>query len=58
MHFRYGGRRLRWLVVDHLLLIALILMIATLFCIPLFKSMNDANQRNAPPQRSTMLEHF
>ncbi|EJC63599.1 hypothetical protein Rleg5DRAFT_0286 [Rhizobium leguminosarum bv. viciae WSM1455] len=54
---QHGGRWLRWLVVDHLLLIVLILMIVTLFSIPLYKSINDMHQGNAPLERS-MHEGF
>ncbi|MGO6709897.1 hypothetical protein [Rhizobium leguminosarum] len=50
---RHDGRWLRWLVVDHLLLIVLILMTVTLFSIPLYKSINDMDQGNAPLERST-----
>ncbi|MBX4898504.1 hypothetical protein HJA80_23675 [Rhizobium bangladeshense] len=47
------GRWLRWLIIDHLLLIVLILMLATVFSVPLIKSVIQHDQRNAPLLRST-----
>lgn len=51
-HFS-AGRWLRWLIVDHLLLIVVILMLAAIFSILLVKPMIDHNQQNAPLLRST-----
>jgi len=54
-HSHHGGRWLCWLIVDHLLLILLILMLATIFSIPLFKSMMETNQQNEPLEQSAPL---
>jgi hypothetical protein len=54
-HSHHGGRWLRWLIVDHLLLILLILMLATIFSIPLFISMMEANQQNESLEQSAPL---
>ncbi|NRP89863.1 hypothetical protein [Rhizobium lusitanum] len=52
IHFS-AGRWVRWFLIDHLLLIVVILMLATIFSIPLIKSMIEHDQRSAPLLRST-----
>ncbi|MBX4927898.1 hypothetical protein [Rhizobium binae] len=52
-HFS-AGRWVRWLIIDHLMLIVLVLMLATVFGIPLVKSIVEHDQRNAPLLRSTV----
>ncbi|WP_179213938.1 hypothetical protein [Rhizobium sullae] len=47
-----GGRWLRWLLLDHLLLIIVILMIAALLSPLYFRSMNQERQRDYELQRS------
>ncbi|MBX5049874.1 hypothetical protein [Rhizobium lentis] len=51
-HFS-AGRWLRWLIIDHLLLIVLILMVAAVFSIPAIKAMIEHDQGNAPLMGST-----
>ncbi|WP_454856794.1 hypothetical protein [Rhizobium binxianense] len=51
-HSSDGIRWLRWLVLDHLLLIVLILMVATLFSILFLRSSNDVDRRDYELQRS------
>ncbi|MBW9052313.1 hypothetical protein [Rhizobium mesosinicum] len=48
-----AGRWLRWLIVDHLVLIVVLLMIATVFSILLLKPM-IRGQPDLPLQRSTI----
>ncbi|MGV4796688.1 hypothetical protein [Rhizobium sp. F40D2] len=51
-HFS-AGRWVRWLIIDHLLLIVLVLMLAAVFSIPLVRSIMQPDQRDAPLLRST-----
>jgi hypothetical protein len=47
-----GRRWLRWLVLDHLLLILLLVMVATVFGILLIGPVDHSGQRDYPLQRS------